>query len=360
MSKSQDLTVYELERTLGIRAGVSKAPLRFRRAIEKYLGTFGEVRIGDACALVSETEEVSSPVFMAIANPGEQLLASFQRTQEDCTYWSRRKKRTSTNPLRGKDRNKYDDGESGQEEYSVLAVLDSCRVAPEVKAVTRRRKPAELLFGFAGHLMLGPGMTWRNNIRFVTFNRDWICAIQWRDADDDLSENTTGMVILGFANRRDLHRSIMLLLSSRQPVTAALFFSGHAKIYAVGKKRPPAHYLKAIEICCRIDGYSQSFNVGGYMDDDSRNEASAWAEVLQLLTEKEIREVIPRINLSDLRNCQARWMCEHGADEEDVDYSADALLATFTEKRMQPSLPLRVPSKKSRRRPAPKEELEGR
>jgi hypothetical protein len=359
MSKNQNLTVYELERTLGIGAGIAKAPLRFRRAIEKYLGTFSQVRIGDSCALVSETEEVSSPVFMAIANPSEQLLASFQRTQEDCTYWSRRKKRTSTNPLRGKNRNKYDDGESGQDEYSVLAVLDSCRMAPEVRAVTRRRKPAELLFGFAGHLMPGPGMTWGNNIRFVTFNRDWICAIQWRDADDDLSENTTGMVILGFANRRDLYRSIMLLLSSHQPVTPALFFSGHAKIYPVGKNRPPLHYLKAIEICCRIDGYSQSLNVGGYIDDENRNEASAWAEVLYLLTENEIQGVIPRINLSDLRKCQAQWMCEHGADEEHLDYSADALLATFTDKRRQLSLPLRVPSKKSGKRPAPKE-LEGR
>jgi hypothetical protein len=64
-----------------------------------------EVRIGDACALVSEAEEVLAAVFMAIVNPGEKLLASLRRTEEDYTYWSRRKKRTSTKAVKGKGRN---------------------------------------------------------------------------------------------------------------------------------------------------------------------------------------------------------------------------------------------------------------
>lgn len=380
MSKTQDLTVYELERTLGIGADISKAPVRFRRAIEEYLDTFREVRIGNACALVPEPEELSGEVFMAIANPGEKLLASFRRTEEDYTYWSRRKKSSSTKGLGRKDRsqcddeeNEYDDGYSGQEEHSVLAALDSRRNDPQVKTVTRRRRPAEILFGFEGFLTPSPGPTWITNVRFVTFNKDWICVLQWKDSDDELSEeNITGILILGFANRRELYRSIMLLLSSHQQ-TAALFFSGHAKICPVGKRRPTANYLKAIEICSRIDGYSRSFNVGGYMDDDNRNEASAWAEVLPLLTEKEIREVVPRINLSDLRGSQVKWMCEHGVGEENVDLDAAALLATFprevirelgyrlvaSKKRRPPPLSSSVPPKDSRRKRAPKD-LEGR
>jgi hypothetical protein len=364
MSKNQDLTVYELERTLGIRAGVSKAPLAFRRCIEEYLESFCEVRIGDACALVPEPEELSGEVFMAIANPGEKLLASFRRTEEDYTYWSRRKKRTSAKALKGRNRNECDDednecdyGDSGQEEHSVLVALDSWRNDPEVKAVTRRRRPAETLFGFEGLFTPAPGPTWITNIRFVTFNRDWICVIQWRDSDDDLSEeNITGILILGFANRRDLYRSIVLLLSA-QPANWLLFISGQAEISRVGKKPPTANYLKAIEICCRRDGS------GGRMGGDDI-ESSAWAEVLPLLTESEIRKVVPRIDLSDLRGSQAQWMCEHGADPEDVDYSAAALLATFprgvnrelsyrrvvSKKRMPPLVSSCVPARK----PAPR------
>ena len=64
-------------------------------------------------------------------------------------------------------------------------------------------------------------------------------------------------------------------------------------------------------------------------DDDEQS--SSWAEVLPLLTEDELREVVGRIDLSDLRGSQAQWMREHGVDTEEVGLDdGDALLGTFS------------------------------
>lgn len=338
-TKKEIITVAEIERALGLHASVSKAPLNLRDAIEKYLATFREARVGEASALVSNDEEVPSSVFMSIVNPGDQLLASLRRTKEDRAYWSRRKQRTATKASVRKRRNADDDEESEPEEESVLTALDRWSTAPGVKAVTRRRKPTEVLFGFRCSFTPEPGETWTTDIRFITFNEDWVCAIGWHGAWNDPSENTTLPIILGFANRRDLWRSIMLLLS--QPHDWWWLPSGLAEIYPVGRKRPPAHYLKAIEICCRRDG---SFSRMG--DDDG--ESSYWADVLPLLTEDELMEVVARIDNSDLHGSQIEWMREHGVDEENVNYDADALLGTFTKKRKQLSLPFRLSSKKAR------------
>ena len=137
--------------------------------------------------------------------------------------------------------------------------------------MTRRRKPAEALFGFRCLFTPGPGETWTTDIRFTSFNSDWICAVEWRGAFNDRSENTSLPVILGFANRRDLYRSTMLLLS--QPREWWWFPSGQAEIYPAGRKRPPPHYLKAIQICCRRDGSSSR------MECDDDEQSSSWAEV---------------------------------------------------------------------------------
>lgn len=328
MLKNEKLTVSELERSLSLRAGISKGPSSFRRDIEKYLRTFREVWIGEARALVPGTESVSAPIFMAIVNPCEQLLGSLRRTKEDRAYWSRRKNPRQEMISRQTTTVAFDDEESSfmddedEEHESVLPILDSARSSPEVKAMIRGRKPGEVLFGFRGMLSPGPGETWTTDIRFTTFNKDWICAIEWRGAFNDPSENTTEPIILGFASRRDFYRSAMLLLSALT-FPWWCFIAGSAEIYPVGRKRPPAPHLKAIEICCRRDASTDRIG-----DDDT--ETSAWAEVLPRLTDEELLKVIRKIDLSDLPGSQARWMSEHGVDVEDAVYCETSdLLATF-------------------------------
>jgi hypothetical protein len=331
MLKHKKLTVSELEQSLSLRAGISKAPRSFRRHIEEYLRTFCEVSVGGARALIPGTESVSAPIFMAIVNPCEQLLGSFRRTNEDRSYWAHRKKPRQAKISRKTASVAFDDEEStvmdededgGDQEYqSLLPILDSARRSPEVKAIIRGRKPGEVLFGFRGMLSPGLGDTWTTDIRFITFNKDWICAIEWRGAFNDPSENATDPIILGFASRRDLCRSIMLLLSALS-FEWWCFISGNAKIYTVGKKRPNRSYLKAIEICCRRDASPERMG-----NDDS--EWSVWAKVLPRLSDGELSEVIPRIDLSDLAGSQKRWLREHGVDIDEIEDEESALLSTF-------------------------------
>jgi hypothetical protein len=330
MVKKSRFTLTELEQLLGIDRRPANTKSVLRREIRNYLETFREARIGKAWALLPQEEEVACNVFMALANPSQKLLSELQRTEEDSRYWSGQVKpaaRIKSQSNDDEDRVEEDEDEEDyryDEDRAILRILDSWRGSEELRPLTRGRRPAEVLFGFHCDFD-NMADTWTTDLRFLPFNNNWICGIAWRGAWNDYSENTSLPTILGFANRQALYRSIMLL-ASESHLDWWSSMEGQGETTIVGKRLPPAPYKDAIEICLPQLRVCRDIDHGDEI-------SNPWGDILPRLTDKELRDVVPKIDTWSLAESQADWMRAHGVDVDEVGYGdSDALLATFSTK----------------------------